>query len=229
MHQQVLRVTKFLTLIVFLIFMVSLSSCDRAKKKKWLFAEIEVRDAITDEPIDAELDLYYRYWGKDYADDNDYEIEHLGPTSFGKYNLEKKYPDKLKTAFIYAKGTGYYYAEGVHHQFSDPKTLDLFDRNKGTIIYLYPIYRMQVTFENSNCFDATDELRFYLEDPYYPDELIVDTLTGCFNGASVILPTWSRSPYLNYIGFLKRNAVETILDTNYPLDPYIENQILIHY
>lgn len=219
---------KFLRLIPALFILFSVVSCNKDKSQKWLSADIEVRDGISGELINADLELHFRYEDKNYTTD-EYEIEQLGSTTDGTYKLEKEFSEKIKKAYLIAYGNEYYYSEGTFQQESDPTYVDVFNKTGKIVLYLHPIYRMEVSFKNVNCFDATDSLRVVIDDPQNKGESILDTLTGCYDGTPLSLPIWSRSSYLPWAGFLKRNGTQSVLETVYNFEPYTVNQLLIEY
>ena len=191
-----------------------------------LWLKLKFRDAISDELIDAELELYYQIQGSE-----EWTTEKIGTTNDGTFYLEKKFPEKVLEVFLFAYGTDNYHSEGTYQSSNHivPEYLSNTKLNE-KVIYLDPIYRMELSFENVNCYDATDSLRVYVSNPDTNSQSSdFDTLVGCYNGAPAGIPTWSHKPYVNYIGYLKRNGVTSEVDTKPTLEPFMINQVLIEY
>ena len=226
--EKIIRIKRGIVLIATLIILLG---CGKANNAKWLVAEIEVRDELTDELIDADLELHYQYKGQ-----NEWQVEEIGSTTDGTFYLEKKFSNKVNKARVFAYGTDAYHSEGtfqkwndngVQYDFIDPKS------KSEIVIYLDPIYRMELTFENTGCFDNTDTLRLYVQDPDTNNHAFLDnftdTLVGCYYGSPAGVPSWSTKPYVGYVGYLKRNGVNTEVLTYPTLEPFVVNQILIEY
>lgn len=220
----------FYTPLLILFVSILFVQCNKAKSNKWLFADIEVRDEVSNELIAAEIELHYRYKDKTYGAE-EFEVELLGQTQDGRFHIEKEFDSEINYPQVAANGTDYYHLDPKRRQSSQFYSLSANGPNEEVVLEILPLYRMDISFKNTECFNETDSLFFTLVEYTIGEEdlFVYDTLVGCYEGVSELIPSSISGKELNFIAYIKRDGVRDQIETRYFLEPFIENDIVFEY
>jgi len=201
--------------LIILCALIFLASCSKEKSDRFVVLDVDVINADTGNPIDAEFRFTYHYSGLFTAGG---EVFKIGSAKNGHFYKEVKVPRKA----TYFKLEYHSVAEDIlvpefgSEPFYKEVDFEIKSREKNKItIEVKPIYKFYVHLINLNCFDETDTL--WVVDSTYNINPDYEFFTGCIDivvGGPAISKEQKRTDYFK----LKRNGIITYFSKQFYFD-----------
>lgn len=205
------------------MFILSVSSCTKAKNPRWLVGDINFVDAVTKAPVVAKLELsYYAY----SAFGSEKETKSLGLTDDdGFYTLHEKFGrnDRYFELIVYAKG---YY--GLPYADFADKIIELSTTSKNDLtIEIEPVLLSHVFVSNTDCYNETDSL--WVKFPHL-EQFSPTVHTGCLDHVPITGDYfWGWDQDVEFTTISKRDGVYDTLVHPIHLEYHTINEIHLNY